>query len=130
MADIELVVTSRENNKAVGTVTWAAKNLTSVAVSGPHGDGALPNGTYTAKRTKLLDKNEEAYRDRSGASGLGHCWMQVFEDAYDRTELGLHPDGNVEGTEGCIGIKVADSKPWYDAFKSVNGQVTVEVKGL
>lgn len=129
-ADIKFEVTSvTDGGKTkIGTLKWPAKGLSSPAKSGPHGKGALPDGTYTAKRAKMLDKIGEApYCDKIG--GRKHCWMQPFEDAYGRTELGIHPDGNDEGTEGCIGLKIADTVAWYDAFYAVpNGSsVTVEV---
>jgi len=129
-ADIKFEVTSETNDgkSKVGTLKWPARGLSSTAKSGPHGKGALPDGTYTAKRNKMLDKVGQApYCDKVG--GKKHCWMQPFEDAHGRTELGIHPDGNEEGTEGCIGLKIDDTASWYDAFHAVaaGSSVTVEV---
>jgi acyl-CoA thioester hydrolase len=125
MADIEFKITKRTGKQAEGTLIWGAKALTSAAISGPYGKGFLPNGLYVARRSKLLDKEDDAYKDKKG-----HCWMQAFDDAHGRSELGIHPDGNVPGTEGCIGLKVDDTKPWYDALYAVSGHVTVEVKNV
>ena len=112
---------------ATGTIVWKSKKLSSKAVSGPFGEGALPNGEYKALRAKLLDKTENSYKDKSG-----NCWMQVFEDVpgTGRTQLGLHPDGGTPGTEGCIGLKDADTSAWYDALFAVSkpGSVAIEVK--
>lgn len=125
MADLVFRV-RRSGAKAEGTLTWAAKGLSSPAVSGPHGNGALPDGSYSSPRHLLLDKvGEPPYCDTVG--GLGHCWLQAFEAAHGRTDLGVHPDGNVLGTEGCIGLPAtSDSKRWYDAFYESNG-LTIEV---
>lgn len=125
MADITFTISSHNPPKqANGTLEWPAKNLTISGVSGPHGNGFLPAGEYTAKRSKLLDKNEPAYVDNQGKG-----WMQVLEPNFTtpRTDLGIHPDGNVAGTEGCIGIQPDDTKAWYDAFYAVVGSVTVKV---
>ena len=48
-------------------------------------------------------------------------WFQVIDPQFstDRTELGIHPDGNLSGTRGCIGLLESDTSAWYDAFKSV-----------
>ncbi|NNJ24650.1 hypothetical protein [Alienimonas chondri] len=132
MADITFTITSHDGNRADGRLRWPAKGLDSPAVSGPHGKGALPTGEYIAQRSKLLDRDGmPAYCDPAGsATPQGHCWFQVFDDAdhTDRTDLGVHPDGNVAGTEGCIGLQDKDTKPWYDAFYAVSGSTTVEVR--
>jgi len=60
--------------------------------------------------------------------------MQVMDPNFNtnRPDLGIHPDGNVAGTEGCIGIKDNDSTDWYDAFYDVpqGHSVSVEVKDV
>jgi hypothetical protein len=113
MADITFEVKARIGNKATGRLKWPAKNLDSAAISGPHGNGTLPNGVYSAPRNKLLDKTDAPYCDADG-----NCWMQALDNAYDRTDLGIHPDGGVSGTLGCIGVLDSDTSNWYEAFKS------------
>jgi uncharacterized protein (TIGR00725 family) len=126
MADIEFVIETRTGKQATGTLKWAAKSLSASAVSGPFGNGALPTGSYRAPRAKLLDKPSKS----SYCDSKDRCWMQVLEPQFatTRTDLGIHPDGGVAGTEGCIGLTQADTKAWYDAFFAVSGSVTVEVK--
>jgi hypothetical protein len=132
MPDITFIVSKRVGKLAEGTLSWAAKGLSSRAASGPYGNGALPAGTYRAQRKKMLDKKPS---DEHGAycDGQRKCWMQPMdaEPANGRTELGIHPDGNVAGTEGCIGLKDKDTKVWYDAFHGVGqgSSTTIEVKG-
>ncbi|HEX8210824.1 MAG TPA: hypothetical protein VF584_11660 [Longimicrobium sp.] len=126
MADIEFVIETRTGKQAAGTLKWAAKSLSASAVTGPFGNGALPTGSYSAPRAKLLDKPAKS----SYCDSKDRCWMQVLEPQFatTRTDLGIHPDGGVAGTEGCIGLTQADTKAWYDAFYAVSGSVTVEVK--
>lgn len=125
--DIRFTITSYADGLAYGTLTWTAKGLTSGAFSGPYGRKELPMGLYHARRAGLLDKpGEDAYCD-----SLRRCWLQALEPQFStqRDNLAIHPDGNKVGTLGCIGLLEADTKPWYDAFRSVpNGTVTtVEV---
>lgn len=43
--------------------------------------------------------------------------------------LGIHPDGNVPGTEGCIGIKDSDTRELFEALKNTYmDKVIVQVK--
>lgn len=87
------------------------------AVSGPYGKGELPNGIYQVPRSGLMNKSgKKGFCDLSG-----NCWFQYIDPQFptDRTELGIHPDGNVPGTRGCIGLLEPDTINWYKAFKSL-----------
>lgn len=45
-----------------------------------------------------------------------------------KQNLGIHPDGNVPGTEGCIGIKDEDTRALFEKLKAkYNQKVTVQV---
>jgi hypothetical protein len=116
-----------EGGKAFGTLSWSEKGLSSGAISGPYARAELPAGLYHAFRSKLLDKpDEDPYCD-----SLRNCWFQVLDPQFstDRTDLGIHPDGNQTGTLGCIGLFEANTSSWYEAFSSMpNGEfVVVEV---
>jgi len=130
MPDLTFTITQRTGNKAHGTVVWPAKNLSGTAVSGSSGSPFINVGTWTARRVKLLDKPPGSpYCDASSASSAtGHCWFQAFEDQFGRTEIGIHPDGGTpDATDGCIGLQVANTKPWYDAFYAVPAAASVTV---
>lgn len=106
-----------ESGLALGKLTWTEKNLTTMAISGPYGRKELPAGLYHVFRNELLDKsNQESYCD-----SLRNCWMQVIRPQFStsRTELGIHPDGNKQGTLGCIGLFESDTSKWKDAFASI-----------
>ena len=128
MADLEFVIEKISGKRANGVLKWPAKGLSSPAVSGPYGNGFLPLGLYKALRNQLLDKPAgSAYCD-----SLQKCWMQPTLPQFSttRTDLGIHPDGGVAGTEGCIGLLDADTKPWFDAFFNVaaGGSTSLEVR--
>jgi hypothetical protein len=114
---IKFIIERRENQKAYGTIKWPEKNLQSGAISGPYGRKELPSGLYHAKGNMLLDKaSNDGFCD-----SLRNCWFQLLSPQFstNRTELGIHPDGNKIGTKGCIGLIDANTKAWYDAFKSI-----------
>lgn len=126
MADIEYLIDKITGKRADGTLKWAAKSLSSPAVSGPFGNGYLPAGLYVAARNKMLDKPSGS----SYCDSRDKCWMQPLDPQFStmRTDLGIHPDGGTAGTEGCIGLLDADTKPWYDAFFAVSGSTSIEVR--
>ena len=82
----------------IGGGSWAAR-------SGSSNFKSAPKGIYEIGR--LIDlafcKQNIAYCDESK-----QCWFCPVEPAFDthRNGLGIHPDGNLPGTQGCIGISI------------------------
>ena len=85
------------------------------AVSGGYGDGSLPNGDYIIDKCYKLadDGNQNAFKRD------GEPWVATLKPKFetDRTGLLIHPDGNITGTLGCIGITENDMN-CYDVIKS------------
>lgn len=69
------------------------------AVSGPYGNGALPQGLYSVGG--MRDNRTGSY-SCSGSSGYSLNLNPQFST--NRTDLRIHPDGGVPGTLGCIGV--------------------------
>jgi len=89
------------------------------AVSGPFGRGRLPCGEYRiAEPVEITSKalKYEPYRDKTGFA----WWCRLtplFET--ERSGFGIHPDGNIPGTLGCIGITLDDTREVFEKiFKS------------
>lgn len=57
-----------------------------------------------------------SYRDGKGLAWF--LWIGV-------ANLGVHPDGNVPGTKGCIGIVDIDTKNLFDKLKVLNVRALV-----
>jgi len=97
--------------------TWPAK-------SGPWGRGSAPKGEYTIGETTGLPSIQETepYTDKTGNS-----WFTPIEPTFqtNRTSLGVHPDGNVPGTEGCIGATEKDTSSLKEALKRARGKKIV-----
>ena len=82
----------------------------------------LPKGEYLIGETFLVNPPEfqkGAYKDQSG-----FAWFTRLHPAFStpRTGLGIHPDGNLPGTEGCIGLKNFDTSSVYSSLKNSRGQ--------
>jgi hypothetical protein len=97
------------------------------AVSGPHGKGTLPVGLYFIGPAVELDSKSlenQPYCDKNG-----FAWWCPLGPAFStaRTGFGIHPDGNIPGTKGCIGIKCRDTSPLFELLKiSAKMKLSVE----
>jgi hypothetical protein len=97
-------------------------------ISGKWGNGALPKGEYKVKKCYFLKKvkgKTEPYAKE------GNPWVAPLIPQFDteRTGLLIHPDGNKEGTRGCIGISENDlsCKKKIDRILREKGEFTVVV---
>lgn len=123
---IKFLISHKSDNKAYGRLTWLEKGLSSGVISGPYGRGELPEGLYHAYRYQLLDRpNNSSYCDSQK-----NCWFQVITPQFstDRTDLGIHPDGNLMGTLGCIGILDHNTIDWYRAFYEIPRNDFIELE--
>jgi RHS repeat-associated protein len=96
------------------------------AVSGPHGNGELPAGEYTMGT--LSDVPETHPQQASYCDDNDNCWWQPITPEFETTRsgLGIHPDGNVAGTAGCIGATAEDTSDLKEALTNHPGPLTVE----
>jgi hypothetical protein len=98
------------------SLSFNGKNYT--AVSGPFGDGKLPTGDY---EIRVREAVEGATLSSPYCAG-GVCFfipiIPLF-NAKGRTGFGIHPDGNVAGTKGCIGISSSDAKDFLNEWKKL-----------
>ena len=86
------------------------------ANSGKWGRGFLPNGKYIAKYWR-----QEAGEPFS-ISGYGFFVYIEPQFKTDRTELGIHMDGNVPGSRGCIALNAyseIDARDTYNYIKQI-----------
>jgi len=49
----------------------------------------------------------------------------MLERYNDKDALGIHPDGGIFGTKGCIGADANDTSDLFDALEGDNGPLTV-----
>ena len=104
------------------------------ATSGPYGKGAAPRGEYQISRPKEIDNSNAAFRDPSGFAWFAALTPTGQPNAEgkliphtDRTGLGIHPDGNVPGTQGCIGIVEKDTRSLFDLLNTAQEPMVLYV---
>jgi hypothetical protein len=88
------------------------------AVSGPWGSGSLPKGEYAVKvYDVVVNSPEPGFTDPM----TGQSWFIPIKPKFAtlRSGLGIHPDGNVPGTEGCIGVKSPDASKFWEKWNSL-----------
>lgn len=104
------------------TLSWPSKKQSWSAVSGPFGAGALPPGLYKVARrevTSYTSKVDAPYRDKTGKGFFVPIYPKFNTNrGKSGGRLGIHPDGNVPGTLGCIGISAQKAKTFHDAIAS------------
>jgi len=95
------------------------------AVGGPFGNGAPPNGNYTVNGGRL--RTEEGYR----RDGFGFSFNVEPTFQTGRSLLRIHPDGNLPGTLGCVGLKCSaiQGKIFYNQVNAVttNGSINLNI---
>ena len=119
-------------DKGKGTLTVFGK--TWPAVSGIKGkQKPLPSGAYSVPAGALMTGTEQvdgvgfntkyahpAYKDRTGFGWF--LWL-------GKGNLGIHPDGNVPGTLGCIGVTKNNTRALFEELRKRNGHtLSVSVK--
>lgn len=122
-------------NRSKNKLEWSAKGLVWKAVSGPYRD-PLPAGSYKVARKEVTPYTSAIDSPYQDASGKGFFLPIYPKFSTSRNGLGIHPDGNVDGTEGCIGLVTnpgaskASPKKLHDALKTVplGKKLTLRVK--
>jgi hypothetical protein len=100
------------------------------AISGPYGKGELPSGEYIIGRPVEIKSSLpkfDAYRDKSGLAWwcrLAPCFKTK------RFGFGIHPDGNVPGTRGCIGIVLDDTRPVFQTLKNTEDKILLVIDDM
>lgn len=98
-------------NRKTGVLTWGATHFR--AISGPHGKGALPLGRYVIKTRNAVVGGALDHRYEDSVSN--NRWFLPIEPQFSTTRkgFGIHPDGNVVGTLGCIGLASGDANSFW-----------------
>jgi hypothetical protein len=83
--------------------------------SGPHNRGDIPEGEWII--SSPVRKTQQAFSDSMGNGWFAHLTNPSIERQTGRDQFGIHPDGALPGTSGCVGIRVrGDTRPIRDAL--------------
>jgi RHS repeat-associated protein len=106
-----------------GLATRRVLEFSVPAVSGPWGDGPLPPGVYGGRN---LRKRSDKAMSCPGSGG----WSLDLDDKGGRSLLRIHPDGNVPGTLGCVGVVCGYQNEVFNSLSdglSSGNDVTLDV---
>jgi hypothetical protein len=121
-------------DRALGLLTWPAKGLSWNAVSGINNRKYLPSGLYKLNRRGISEYTANIGIPFQDKTGKGFFLPLVPLFATDRGKingrLGIHPDGNVPGTEGCIGLTDPNTKNFYDAIGTTAPSARITLKAF
>ena len=117
MTAITFVKTSKgTGSRVLGKLKWGDKEYD--IITGGYGKGAIADGIYKIERYKVAAGNKDTM-----ASGYinpinGRGWFLPLTPQFTtvRHGLGIHPDGNLVGTLGCVGLQGADTKKFWDRW--------------
>ena len=128
IVDVFFVIERRDGLAATGTLSWPAAGLRANVRSGPHGKGCLPDGLYRVDSRALRRKrsSETSFCDRAQPP---NAWFQPITPLFStrRSAFGIHPDGGVEGTRGCVGIVDSNTSAWLMTFEQLRVDLVLEV---
>ncbi len=98
-------------SRTTGILTWGATHYN--AMTGPHGKGALPAGKYDIKVRHAVVGNtlSSGFEDKL----TQNRWFIPIKPTFSTTRdgFGIHPDGNILGTKGCIGLSSSDANSFW-----------------
>ena len=113
MAFHDIIFTATKNptrQRVEGKLVFTDSGATFRALSGSRTLLPLPNGAYTVMNMKIRNKANMALPVKASENGGGGmcfpAWSIEVHPLFSsqRTLLRIHPDGNLPGTRGCIGI--------------------------
>lgn len=95
--------------------------------TGPYGEGELPGGVYLLRTAVALDPKAESSVPFLDSCGL--AWWAKLEPTFktERDGFGIHPDGGVLGTEGCVGAVKKDTRSLFESLSAAAGKACLVV---
>lgn len=99
----------------IGSLVFTEGQGTKIpARSGPWGKGPLPPGRYHLGKPVPIDPREPLNAPYVDAKG--NAWWCPITPQFTTTRksLGLHADGGVSGSLGCIAVTVLNTKPVFE----------------
>ncbi|MEH2563162.1 L,D-transpeptidase [Bradyrhizobium sp. AZCC 2289] len=110
---------SANGTASKGTLNWDADSW--VVASGPFGNGTLPTGDYgvVKDQVSIAPPDDDMYIiDGEGKLGFFIRLKPNFDT--DRKGFGIHPDGGLPGTHGCVGIVDSDARAFWAKWNSTD----------
>jgi hypothetical protein len=103
-------------SRVIGKLYWDEDEYD--VVSGGYGKGAIPDGSYDIERYKAVAGDISTMKSGFVNPVNGRGWFLPLTPKFSTTRhgFGIHPDGNLPGTKGCVGLQGADIKKYWDKW--------------
>lgn len=114
---IILIKTSKgEGSRLLGKLKWF--NDEYQVITGGYGKGEIPNGLYNVEVYKAVEGDKFSMKSGFVNPITGRGWFLPLTPKFTtaRHGFGIHPDGNLPGTKGCVGLQGDDIKRFWDKW--------------
>jgi hypothetical protein len=107
-----------EGSRVIGTLTWGTDSYS--VITGGYGLGEIPNGSYDVKVRNVAEGDSTTMKSGFLNPATGRGWFIPLEAKFStsRFGFGIHPDGNLPGTKGCLGLQGDDIDKFYSKWIS------------
>jgi len=103
---ISFIKTSKgTGSRMTGKLKWFPDEYE--VITGGYGKGAIPDGIYDIEIYKAVEGDKTSMKTGFINSATGRGWFLPLSPKFSTTRhgFGIHPDGNLPGTKGCVGLQ-------------------------
>ena len=103
-------------SRMMGKLKWSVDEYE--VVTGGYGKGAIPDGLYDIEVYNAVEGDKTSMKTGFINPATGRGWFLPLSPKFSTTRhgFGIHPDGNLPGTKGCVGIQDKDIKRFWDKW--------------
>lgn len=105
-----------DGTRMLGKLKWLSDEFE--VVTGGYGKGAIPDGLYNIEVYKAVEGDKTNMKSGFVNPITGRGWFLPITPKFSTTRhgFGIHPDGNLPGTKGCVGLQGDDIKKFWDKW--------------
>jgi hypothetical protein len=107
-----------QGSRVVGALQWGNEEFR--AVTGGYGRGPLPDGKYEVKIRHAVTGDASSMNSGYVDPLTGQGWFLPLSPTFstERSGFGIHPDGNLPGTLGCIGVEGTHCQSFWNKWNA------------
>jgi len=105
-----------DGSRMIGKLKWLPDEFE--VVTGGYGNGQIPDGLYDIEIYKAVVGDESTMKSGfvDPVTGVGWFLPLTAKFSTNRDGFGIHQDGNLPGTNGCLGLQGDDIKKFWDKW--------------
>lgn len=104
-------------SRMLGRLEWG--HFKYEVITGGYGRGAIPDGLYEIEVYRAAEGNRQTMQPGFVNPTTGQGWFLPLKPQFNtsRYGFGIHPDGNLPGTMGCLGLQGDDIQKFWSKWK-------------